>query len=351
MRLTPSGYRRSKLAVLCLFAAAQPAAADRMDSYRIGGHGQADISYPAWFKQSFLDLREDVEDARNAGKRGIIVFFSQKNCNHCQAFLDTTLGDPEILRRVQGGYDVIGLDIFNDVEVTDPSGRSAPVRAYAEAEKARFTPTLVFYGEDGARLLRIVGFYPPEKFGRVLDFVEGRHYSEGSLSEHLRLAPVTSGETEQLRVDHSLFATPPYDLTRRRAARSRPLIVVFDQSACAACERFRGRVLADGEVRDLLARFDAVQLDRNDAITKLTDPAGRELTARAWADELELTYEPSVVFFDEDGREVHRIDSECGKDRMAGSLQYVLEKAYLDHPQFLRWRREKAREAAASGTR
>jgi thioredoxin-related protein len=351
MKATHNGYWRSLLALLCLFAAALPAAADRMDSYQIGGHGQANISYPAWFKQSFLDLREDLEDARNAGKRGIIVFFSQKNCNHCQAFLDTTLGDPGILRRVRDGYDVIGLDIFNDVEVTDPSGRSAPVRAYAETEKARFTPTLVFYAADGARLLSIVGFYPPQKFSHVLDFIEGGHYKNASLSDYLRSTPVSGKGVASLAVDYSIFAKPPHDLARRGGARSRGLVVVFDQAGCAACERFRDRVLADGEVRSLLARFDAVQLDRNDLATVLVDPAGRRVTARTWADELALTYEPSVVFFDEDGREVHRIDSECGKDRMAGSLQYVLEKAYIEHPQFLRWRREKAREASVNGRR
>ncbi len=39
---------------------------------------------------------------------------------------------------------------------------------------------------------------------------------------------------------------------------------------------------------------------------------------------------------------MHRLDSETGKDRMTGSMQYVLEKAYLRHEQFLQWRKETA---------
>jgi hypothetical protein len=35
-----------------------------MDGYKIGGHGMANIVYPDWFKQSFLDLGDDLEEAR-----------------------------------------------------------------------------------------------------------------------------------------------------------------------------------------------------------------------------------------------------------------------------------------------
>ena len=44
--------------------------ADSMDHYTIGAHGQANMKYPPWFKQSFFDLREDLSDARKTGKRG-----------------------------------------------------------------------------------------------------------------------------------------------------------------------------------------------------------------------------------------------------------------------------------------
>ncbi len=32
-----------------------------------------DGGYPAWFKQSFLDLDEDLDEALNSGKSGLIV--------------------------------------------------------------------------------------------------------------------------------------------------------------------------------------------------------------------------------------------------------------------------------------
>ena len=153
---------------LLLVSHAALAAGDVMEKYQIGGHGKANVKYPPWFKESFLDLRDDLDDAKKAGKRGVIVFLSQKNCNHCQAFIETTLSDPAILSRVQHNYDVIGLDIFNDLELTDVDGSVSTIKNFADQQRARFTPALLFYGVEGKQILKIIGFYPPEKFSRVL---------------------------------------------------------------------------------------------------------------------------------------------------------------------------------------
>lgn len=317
--------------------------ADRMDNYQIGGRGLANIKHPNWFKESFLDLQEDLSDARKAGKRGVIVFFSQKSCSHCQAFIDTTLNDPAVQLRVKKNYDVVGLDIFNDLELTDIDGSVTPIKDYAESQRARLTPTLLFYGVENVRLLKIIGFYPPEKFNRVLDFIDGSHYQRMSLSQYLRHEQAkTAVKLQALDFDYTLFEKPPHMLDRTQSRGRRPALVVFDNPNCNPCERFRKRVLSNEEVRRLIPSFEAVQLNASDNITRLTITDGRQLTPRQWADELQLVYDIAVVFFDEHGKEVHRLDSETGKDRMAGSMQYVLQKAYKQHEQFMRWRKENA---------
>lgn len=334
-----------KLSFLFLILAcfASSAFAERMDSYQIGAHGQAHLKYPPWFKKSFLDLRDDLNEAREQGKRGIIVFFSQKNCNHCQAFISTTLSDAAIRKRVQKSYDIVGLDIFSDLELTDIDGSVSPIRDFAEKQKARLTPTLLFYGVENKRLLRILGFYPPEKFDRVLDYIEDNHYQRVGLRQYLHSASLNSKQKQtDLNYDYSLFAKPPHRLNRSDTASKRPLMVLFEAPNCNPCARFHKRVLANKEVQGWMAKFDNVQLNSEDNQQKLTLPDGRQLTPKQWADELKLVYDVSVVFFDEAGKEVFRLDAESGKDRMAGSLQYVLEKAYLKHQQMLRWRKEQA---------
>ncbi|WP_455221014.1 thioredoxin fold domain-containing protein [Kaarinaea lacus] len=319
--------------------------ADAMDSYRIGPHGQANVKYPAWFKESFFDIPQDLDDARRQGKRGVILFLSQKACNHCQAFIDTTLKDPATKARVQKSYDVIGIDIFSDLELTDADGSVSAIRDFADTKAARLTPTLLFYGAEKVQLLKIVGLYPPEKFNAVLDYIEGEHYKSKKLGQYLKtVSSVTTATNRQQSVksDYTLFSKPPYNLNRNKQKGKRPLLVVFEMPDCNPCSRFHQRVLVDKEVRQLMPSFDAVQLDASDNVTKITTPDGKTLTPQQWAGELQLAYDVAVVFFDEEGTEVHRLDSETGKDRMTGSMQYVLEKAYQRHEQYLRWRRENA---------
>jgi len=341
-----SGIKAGCLLVLCwpglICGAAM--AAEEMDTYVIGSHGTANLHHPDWIKTGVFDLRDDLADARVAGKQGVIVFFSQRNCSHCQAFVSTTLSTPDIKQRVQKNYDVILLDIFNDIEITGIDGHATTIKDFAQNEKARFTPTLVFYGIDKTKQLRLVGFYPPEKFRQVLDYLDGKHYRNEKLDVYLQRITAQERFHTSYSVDPRQFLQPPINLQQTLSGSDKPMMVIFDRQGCPACTRFYRRVLMAPDVTDLFPAFHLVYLDRQDTETKLVDPKGRTVTPAQWTRELELGYEPSVLFFDTAGNEVHRIDAECGKDRMSGSMQYVLEGAYKTHEQFLRWRREKAIE-------
>ena len=331
--------------------ACAPAGADSMDTYRMGPSGQANLEYPVWFKESFLDIAGDLDEARQAGKRGVVLFISARNCNHCQAFLDVTLSEPATNQRVRQRYDFIGLDIFSDLEITDVDGSTSTVAEFVTEQKARLTPTLLIYGtQENTRLLKLVGFYPPEKFNRVLDYIDGGHHRNLRLRDYLREAPTRAVAAEAVSVDYTLFERPPHALDRSRMAGQRPLLVVFDQPGCGACARFREQVLADPAVRELMASFDAVHLDATDATTPLITPAGERMNPRVWADQLQLEYDVSVVFFDEAGKEVFRLDAESGKDRVHGAMQYTLEKAYLRHENMQRWRREQRVRKSEAGS-
>ncbi len=67
-------------------------------------------------------------------------------------------------------------------------------------------------------------------------------------------------------------------------------------------------------------------------------PSGERKTAREWAKDLDIFYSPTIVFFDEQGKEVFRIDSVVRLYRLQGSLEYVLAKGYETAPTYQRWR-------------
>jgi len=304
-----------------------------------------DVKFPDWFKTSFLDLRDDLEEAIDTGKQGIMLFISASRCSYCEAFINTSLADPGIRERLTDSFDVIGLEIFDDRELTTLDGRQYRVKEFVTLNRASYTPTLIFFGKGGRLLLRIVGYYPPDRFRRVLDYLDSRAYEAQPLREYLE---AFSQEPEADRapiISDDLFEQPPYMLDRSRLSAERPLLVVFEGSACPACERFHRRVLQDKSIRRLIGEYEAVQLDARDVKGRVVTPAGAKTSPADWYRELELNYLPAILFFDEGGNEVMRLDSETLRFRMEGSLQLVLERAYEQDAQLQRWRRAKAIES------
>jgi len=322
----------------------------QVDGYDFADDAIVDISHPEWFKHSFYNLPDDLDDARENGKKGIMLFMSTRRCSYCKVFLDRVLSEPDIKRRVQSSYDVIGLEILSDLEIVDVDGESYRVKEFVTRVKAAFTPTLIFYGTDGQLQLKIVGYYPQAKFKRVLDYLEGKNYRKEMLREYLsRTESPKPGLAAQMIVDRELFSQAPHILDRRAANAQQQLMVVFERSNCEACERMHRRVLSDKSIRKLVGQFEAIQLDISDKEQRIITPEGEGLSPMQWYQRLNLSYTPAIVFFDEAGQEVLRLDSETLRYRMEGTLQLVLEKAYENDAQLQRWRREKAIEAIRIG--
>ena len=130
------------------------------------------IIYPDWFKKSFLELPDDLEEAIEAGKKGIIVYFGQKHCPYCEALIEKDFGQKDIEAYTRKNFDVIPIDIWGSKEVTTPDGKVMTEREYAIREKANFTPTLIYYDAKGEKALMLRGYYPPYKFRAAMEYVE-----------------------------------------------------------------------------------------------------------------------------------------------------------------------------------
>lgn len=333
-------YSLILLATLALATGMSPKAGDFDDAQLMH------IGYPAWFKESFLDLQEDMEEAASAGKVGLMVLFTTEGCSYCAEFIRKSLGDSRLAAQVQDHFDAIGLEIFSDAEMVDPRGAALRVKGFAEREGAGFAPTLLFYGDDGRLLYRGVGYHSPERFGMVLDYLIGGHYQQASFRDYVatrEAAAAQEGSAYRLRPD-PLFSPPPYALDRSRIPAQRPLLVIFEGTGCGDCETLHDDVLALPEVRELLGRFEVVRLDAGDATTPVVTPAGTRATPAAWYAETGFSALPALLFFEEGGKEVLRTDALVLRQRMMNSLLYTLERAYEKQWTYQRFARSKSIE-------
>jgi thioredoxin-related protein len=331
-------------AFLFLFASFPLYAADPQQAHKPGAYyGGKTTEYPAWFKDSFLDLREDVREAGKANKR-VMLMFTQDNCPYCNLLVERNMSQRGIVDTLKTKFDVIAINMWGDREVTGLDGKTHTEKNFAAALKVQFTPTLMFFDEGGNTILRLNGYVPPARMQAALDWVSGKHEKKQEFRDFVAAREVPA------KGSGALISQPFFKKTAdlRRTGKPKPLAVFFEQKDCPDCEVLHRRVLADPELRAELGRFDNVQLDMwsNEPVTT---PDGRHLPAREWARQLGVNYAPGIVLFDANGKETIRWESSFRVFHTLGMFTYTSTGEYRKELSFQRYLSAKAEHIRESG--
>lgn len=301
------------------------------------------IDIPGWFKTSFLDLREDIAEAAKERRR-LTVYFGQDGCPYCRELMRVNFSQKDIADKTRKHFDAVALNIWGNREVVGVDGKIYNEKSFAALMSVQFTPTLLFFDEQGKVVLRLNGYYPPHKFAVALDYVAGRHESRTAFPAYLaqNVREQASGRLHE----ESFFMRPPYDLARSRK-KGKPLAVFFEQKDCAACDELHGTALRRKSLQSLLRKFDVARLELFGGERVIT-PDARQLTEERWTRELNVAYTPSIVFFDRLGKEVFRVEGYLRPFHLESSFAYVASGAYRIEPSFQRYlqgRAERVRRA------
>jgi thioredoxin-related protein len=290
------------------------------------------IDIPKWFTESFLDIREDVRDAAREGKR-LMLYFGQDGCPYCKALMKVNFGDPAIVATTRAHFVPVALNIWGDREVTWIDGRKMSEKELARVLRVQYTPTLLFFDEQGAVALRLNGYSPPDKFRVALDYVRGRHETKQAFADYQAgLAPEPPGGK---LATQPFFEKGPPDLARALAS-GKPVVVVFERASCRECAEMHRDGFARPEVRKALAGFKVLQ----------ANAFGGE---RDWARSLQVVYTPTLVFFDRSGQEVFRVEGYVRAFHLASALEYVAGGGYRSEPSFQRFVQQRADRLRAAG--
>ena len=291
------------------------------------GHEQQ----PEWFKVSFLDLYEDIAEAAEDNKR-VMIYFFQDGCPYCKKLLEDNFGQRDITDKTRKHFDVITLNIWGDREVTI-GDKVMTEKEFAAALKVQFTPTLIFFDENNKAVYRANGYYPPEKFDVVLDYVGQKKEAEISFQDYLsQVAPqpasgkLHTGVSSVSTIDnlHAVLEPDKY------------LLVIFGQKQCATCDELHLDILQRPESRDLLERMNVAVIDLW-SDQKIVTPDGSEQKIVDWARKLDIRYAPSLVYFNDRGEEVFRSDAYLKAFHVQSVMDYVTTSAYLEQPNFQRY--------------
>ena len=303
---------------------------------------QEPLVLPDWFKVSFLELDDDLQEALDAGKKGIILYFGQKHCAYCKAQLENNWGQKDIRHYTQKYFDVIPIDIRSSRQVTDFDGTTYSEKEFAIHHQTNFTPSLLFFVRGGKEALKLRGYRPPYQFRAALEYVADSHYLEEPFDMYMARAETAFSYGKDTLNQHPQFIPPPFALDRSHFAAARPLLVAFERPNCHACDVLHAGPLEDPRIDAKLKQLDMVQLNTR-ADTPVITPAGKRTTARKWGRDLHLDYTPTLVFFDEHGKEIIRIDSVIWFYRLQNVLDYVNSGDYRRFPTVQAWRHQRKR--------
>ena len=302
------------------------------------------VPHPEWFKQSFLDLGEDIEEAAAEG-RHLMLYFYQDGCPYCKMFIENDLGQYDIAEYAQQHFDLVAINIFGSLEVTDVDGEALPEGKFAMKTRVMFTPTLLVYGEDGSIVFRMNGYYTPPRFRAVMRFISERRYADERFVEYYDSQDKQAG-SGALHAGSSTVTGPPFDLTKRDP--EKPLLVMFEQKECLGCDELHQDIFLRPETQDVLEKFEIAVLDIREA-TPLTTPTGQETDALNWATRLGVKVVPTQVMFDSEGEEVFRNEGYVKAFHVQSILDYVASGAYLEYDEFQRYIQVRAEQLQEKG--
>ncbi|WP_333832873.1 thioredoxin family protein [Rubrimonas sp.] len=131
--------------------------------------GEDGLHKEDWFALTFKDVREDIETAREQGKRLVLVF-EQRGCIYCTKMHEEILSRPEVRDYIRDNFMVVQVNLFGDEEVTDLDGRSLTEKTAARRWAVIFTPTMLFMPEEapeGGTAAEAAVAVMPGAFGRL----------------------------------------------------------------------------------------------------------------------------------------------------------------------------------------
>ena len=150
------------------------------------GLGDDGLHKTPWMRDTFKDLREDLEEANAQGKR-LVLFVEQRGCIYCKKMHEEVFPDPELSAFIEANFFVVQLDLHGSTAAMDFDGEEGEQRELARKWGLMFTPTLIFLPEEvpeDATAVQAAVAMMPGAFGKwtTLDLftwvAEGRYASD-----------------------------------------------------------------------------------------------------------------------------------------------------------------------------
>lgn len=141
-----------------------------------------------FFQQSFNNLPEEAELAREEGKMGIFVMFNDPDCPWCKKMKATILNQVQVQDFFRQHFRLLHLDTRGDTLMTDFDGTELAEKDFSLLKhRVRATPVLMFFDLDGNVMLKYTGAVKdPQEFLLMGEFIVNGDYKKSRFAAYKR---------------------------------------------------------------------------------------------------------------------------------------------------------------------
>lgn len=132
-----------------------------------------------FFDSKLGNFQEELVQAKQQGKQGILLFFEMDDCPFCARMKVTILNQSEVQDYYHKHFLIFPIDTQGDVAMTDFQGKETLEKTFALRHRVRATPVILFFDLEGKPVARHTG---PVR--DVEDFLMlGRYVIEGAYTQ------------------------------------------------------------------------------------------------------------------------------------------------------------------------
>ena len=144
--------------------------------------------YKHFFNETWGDFSEELANARQQGKKGIMFFFEMDECPFCHYMKKNVINQPEIQEYFRKHFLMFPVDIEGDIEIVNLKGKSTKQKDFAFKEhRVRATPVFMFYDLEGNKMHRHTGKTSgPDEFKLMGEYLVNGIYKEMSFIRYKR---------------------------------------------------------------------------------------------------------------------------------------------------------------------
>lgn len=276
---------------------------------------------PTWFKESFLEIADDVAEASDNNKH-LMLYMHLNGCPYCYKMVDEGFKPEPNRSTLIENFDIVDINIKGSKDVILNDDLEMLESDLAKHFKVMFTPTLVFLNSDATPVYKISGYRSPDKVSYILNYVNSKSYLDMPFSSFVK--------SQHRKPTYELQSHPQFANITNLSKSTKPLMVIFEDKFCDLCSKYHSGLFADQDIQDLMKKYTVVRLDAN-SNTEITTPPGLKSTPAKWVADLSLDFRPGIVLFNEN-KEIARITGLLYKYHFSELLRYVGNEIYFEYP-------------------